>query len=113
MGLVSGELEPRVVEGRVIAGGVAQETMRQDGVTRVRLTVFGSLAPKLDYEAMASGGIVHIPLPEPVTAREDGEVLAVEIEWHPGPVRESPGREAPSQPSWPRRDASPRAISSQ
>jgi hypothetical protein len=84
---VSAEMEPRVIEGRVITNGVAQSVTREDGVTRVRLTVFGALAPRLDYEAMAaSGAMTPIPLAEPVTV-EAGETVVMEVEWHPGPVR--------------------------
>ena len=79
------ELEPRVLEGRVITGGVAQSTSREGDVTVVRLTVFGGLAPKLDYEAMAAGAPVTIPLPEPLEASA-GETVVVEIEWRPGSV---------------------------
>lgn len=85
---MDGELEPRVIEGRVITGGVAQDVTREDGVTRVRLTVFGGLAPKLDYEAMAAGAVTAIPLPRPVEIPAGGTVM-VEIEWRPGPVHES------------------------
>jgi len=82
---MGGELEPRVLEGRVITGGVAQSVTREDGVTRVRLTVFGQLAPQLDYEAMAAGGPVSIPLPEPLEAAA-GETVMFEVDWRPGPV---------------------------
>jgi hypothetical protein len=82
---VSGELEPRVLEGRVITGGVAQSTTREGDVTRVRLTVFGGLAPQLDYETMAAGGPVCVPFPEPVQAGA-GETIVLEVEWRPGPA---------------------------
>jgi hypothetical protein len=82
------DLEPRVVEGRVISDGVAQSVTREGDRVRVQLTVFGDLAPRLDYAAMASGGPVTIPLPEPVELAA-GESLALEIEWRPGLARAS------------------------
>jgi hypothetical protein len=82
------ELEPRVIEGRVITDGVAQNVTREDGVVRVRLTVFGELASKLDYEAMAAGAPATIPIPRPVEIPA-GETVMVEIDWRPGPVQES------------------------
>jgi hypothetical protein len=86
---MSGNIEPRFIEGRVITDGVAQDVTREDGVVRVRLTVFGDLAPKLDYEAMAAScGQVSIPFPQPVSV-EAGETAVVEIEWRPGPVQEA------------------------
>ena len=88
---MSGELEPRLLEGRVITGGVAQSVTREGDVTVVRLTVFGALAPKLDYEAMANGADVTIAFPEPVEAGA-GETIVIETEWHPGPVKASPFR---------------------
>lgn len=78
-GMSSGEIERRVIEGRVFTDGVAQETTREGDVTRVKLTCMpGHTAGT----AMAHGGPGTIAFPEPVAVGA-GETLVIEVEGLP------------------------------
>lgn len=77
---MSAELEPRVLEGRVFTDGVAQETVREGGITRVRLTCMPG------HPASAHGGTIRFPEPVKVGA---GETIVVEVEGLPGSGRPS------------------------
>ncbi len=71
-GMSSGEIERRVLAGRVFTDGVAQETTREDGGVRVRLACM----PGHPAYGAYGGKIVF---PEPVTVGA-GEFIVVEIE---------------------------------
>jgi hypothetical protein len=65
------EPEPGILEGRVFTRGVAQETVRDGAVTRIKLT------------CMPGWHATRIPFPEPVQVAA-GETVMIELEVLPG-----------------------------
>lgn len=76
----SGEVERPALEGRVFTDGVAQETTREDGVTRIRLTCMPGHPAG---HAATHGGPMEIRLPEAVRVGA-GEWVSIEVEGLPG-----------------------------
>ena len=73
------EVAPRVVEGRILPGGVAQAVARSQGLVRVVLTVMaGHPAAGL---AERESGVITFPQPVPVAA---GERVAIVLRWAHG-----------------------------
>ena len=73
------EVAPRVLEGRVLTGGVAMAVARSHGLVRVGLTVMaGHPAAGLTEGQTAT---VEFPSPVPVAA---GEQVAVVLRWASG-----------------------------
>jgi hypothetical protein len=72
-------LAPRVLEGRVLTGGVALAVARSGGLVRIVLTVMaGHPAAGL---AEGDAGVIAFPAPVPVAA---GERVAVVLRWASG-----------------------------
>lgn len=63
---MSADPEPRVLEGRVFTGGVAQRVTREDGVTRILIAVLDGVPAVIRF-------------PEPVTVAA-GETFTIEVE---------------------------------
>ena len=111
----SGGIERRVLEGRVFTGGVAQETVREGDVTRVRLTCMPG-----HPACGAHGGTIAFP--EPVTVGA-GETIVIEIEGLPDAAAQTSAHMTgevvitsaftyggtPTQRPWPPPSSSPRA----
>ena len=73
------EIAPRVLEGRVLSGGVAMAVARSGDLVRVVLTVMaGHPAAGL---AEGETGVIAFPSPVPVAA---GERVGVVIRWASG-----------------------------
>jgi hypothetical protein len=73
------EVAPRVLEGRVLTGGVALAVARSRGLVRIVLTVMaGHPAAGL---AGGDTGVIAFPAPVPVAA---GERVAVVLRWASG-----------------------------
>ena len=73
------EVVPRVLEGRVLTGGVAMVVARSHDLVRVVLTVMaGHLAAGLTE---GQSGVVEFPAPVPVAA---GERVAIVLRWAHG-----------------------------
>ena len=73
------EVAPRVVEGRVLPGGVAMAVARSGDLVRVVLTVMaGHPAASLTER---ESGVIGFPQPVPVAA---GERVAIVLRWAHG-----------------------------
>jgi hypothetical protein len=85
---MSGEVAPAVIQGRVVAGAVAQTVTRRDGMVRIVLTVM----PGHPAATAPEGQTAEILFAEPVPVVA-GERAGILIEWLPeghdwaGPVR--------------------------